>query len=167
MGIILTDMGFLLFVFVIFGIGAAAAVVDFILDHLIIIGLFFAAKSLLLFGKTVFQKDQSLGDKASSTTLIVLDVVRGIGTMICTALLLDYVFFTGFIELVLGILLTLPIMGLVLLAASEGAMALVYFYLGETERVLDRRMKRNSIICEIISIALVIGYYFMWQAMNS
>lgn len=160
------DVGFLLVIFFIFGLGAAASVGEWILEHLILVGVVFAVKSLLIYKKTIFQKQELFGSRIISLVIVLLDIARDVATLICLALVLDDVLSNGLLDLALGILLTIPIMGSFLLAVSEGPMYIVYGYIADSDEGLTEREKRTAIICEIVCLMLLVIYYFVVQAMK-
>lgn len=164
MGIIFTDIGFFIIILIIFGLGAAASVGEWILDHLILIGIIFAVKSLLTFRKNAFGKRQTY--RLLSFLIVLLDIARGVCTLICAASILDDVLSNGLIDLVLGVLLTIPVMGCFLIVASDGAMIPVYMNLLDAENGLNNKDKGKAVVCEIISIAALGAYYLIVDLMK-
>lgn len=145
------DFGLLILVFLGLGLGVAASMAQWILDHILLVGCLFALKSWLIFRKAFW------GDRRSplllKTTAFLLDIARNIGTVLCCAVLLDCVLSNGLLELFFGILLAIPVCGTFILAASEGTMMFVYTMMQEQDDGLDRRGLVKTAWCEVISIA--------------
>lgn len=159
------DIGFLLIIFFVFGLGAVASIGEWIVDHLLLLGVIFAIKSLLTFWKTVFQKGQKLGSVLLSLAIVLIDMIRDIGLLICLALLIDSVLSNGLLNLILGVLLVIPILGGLLLVIDAPALV-VFGYVVNSDNGLDQKQKVKSLFWELLSVALLIGYYFMFIAMQ-
>lgn len=94
-------------------------------------------------------------------------MVRGAGTIVCIAMILDEVLSSGVIELILGFFLTIPIMGCLLLLASEGAMIFVYLAMQESTEGFDNKGKAKAIVCELVSITALGAFHAIFRMLQS
>lgn len=127
------------------------------IDPLFIIGLFFTTKSLLVFGKPVFRRDQHLCKRIISTFLVILDTNRSSMVLLCLVRGLQCMRSIGNMKWILSVLLLIPI-------ATE--VAVHTFFFTYADKVGDKRIRQTAIIFEVISVFLLLGTYMLFHSIH-
>lgn len=123
--IIFFDLAFVMIFAIILGAGITMTLADWILNHLILLGIILAAKSLLMLGQGLLQHKKGAGYYTSIISVIIVDIIRSLIFLFLVAKMLGTLFTAGVLDTIfnlLGLIIAIPLS----LCAAEWPVCYIY-----------------------------------------